>query len=201
MTSGLLPHANDFAHRSRLHGQDHVARVMVHAFRLLAVTHQTSEGSRLWAAVYLHDLARAHDSECHRHGADAVRRLRSTPALRAHLEAGGVQSSDWVAIELAVTVHCMPKEHEPSVKHPYWPLVALLKDANALDRVRFGTVDPDQFHFSESAGMVSFAEALYQETHAAVPDGIDVFDRVLAQANRLGGEAVPIPTAVARAAR
>jgi hypothetical protein len=201
MTSGLLPHANDFAHRSKMHGQDHVARVMVHAFRLIAATHRPAEASRLWAAVYLHDLSRTHDGECHRHGADAVRRLHATRALRTHLEAGGVQSSDWSAIELAVTVHCMPSEHEPQAAHPYWPLVALLKDANALDRVRFGPVDPAGFHLPESAGMLDFAQALYEESHTLVPDGIDVFDRVLEHARRLSGEPIPVPPAVTRAVR
>jgi hypothetical protein len=36
-------------------------RVMVHAFCLLEATGWSEEAPRLWAAVYLHDIARTHD--------------------------------------------------------------------------------------------------------------------------------------------
>ena len=36
--ASLVPAAELFVHRSTLHGQAHVSRVMVHAFRLLEAT-------------------------------------------------------------------------------------------------------------------------------------------------------------------
>ena len=54
----LIPPPSLFWHPSLLHGQAHVARVLVHAFRLVEATGFTEETSRLWAAVYLHDIAR-----------------------------------------------------------------------------------------------------------------------------------------------
>ena len=71
-----------FWHPSTLHGQAHVTRVMVHAIRLIDATGQQHLGPQLWAAVFLHDLARPHDGVCHRHGADAARRQREGHALR-----------------------------------------------------------------------------------------------------------------------
>ena len=64
----LVPPTELFLHPSRLHGQAHVTRVMVHAFRLIAATGFVEETARLWAAVYLHDIARLHDgvSDCGR---------------------------------------------------------------------------------------------------------------------------------------
>jgi hypothetical protein len=44
---------------------------MVHAIRLVETTGQRALAARLWATVFPHDLARLHDGECHRHGADA----------------------------------------------------------------------------------------------------------------------------------
>jgi hypothetical protein len=68
----LVPQPSLFTHPSTLHGQAHVARVMVHAFRLIEATGWTEEAPRLWAAVYLHDIARTHDGLCFVHGTRAV---------------------------------------------------------------------------------------------------------------------------------
>ncbi len=69
---GLVPAPELFWHSSLLHGQAHVARVLVHAFRLVEATGFNHEMPRLWAAVYLHDIARRHDGR----SAGASRRPR-----------------------------------------------------------------------------------------------------------------------------
>src|SRR5678816_252081 len=73
--NSLIPHPTDFAHASRTHGQAHVGRVMIHAFRLIEATGHRDDAARLWGAVYLHDLARTHDGFCEVHGRDAVLRV------------------------------------------------------------------------------------------------------------------------------
>ena len=151
---------------------------MVHALRLLDATRLPHEGTRLWAAVFLHDLARTHDGEDHEHGADAVERFHNEPSLRERLEQGGVTSSDLPAIEKAVTLHCMPNEMEPPRHHDYWPLVALLKDADALDRVRLGDLNPSFLRFRVSVAMVPFAQALFDRSQHVAP-GPDYFDELL----------------------
>ena len=136
----LAPPASLFTHDSTLHGQSHVARVMVHAFRLLAKTGWMDHAPRLWAAVYLHDLARTHDGVCHRHGADAMNKFQGLPHLRELFARGGVADADYGAIHTAVVHHCLPKELDR--QHPHWRLTALLKDADGLDRVRLGDLNP-----------------------------------------------------------
>lgn len=76
----VAPAPSLFTHRSTLHGQSHVSRVMVHAFRLIAATGWTAEAPRLWAAVYLHDIARTHDGLCYRHGGDAMKKFVADPS-------------------------------------------------------------------------------------------------------------------------
>src|SRR6185295_8115362 len=49
--ASLVPAPELFTHASTLHGQAHVSRVMVHAFRLLEVTACEEQAPRLWAAV------------------------------------------------------------------------------------------------------------------------------------------------------
>ena len=138
--SKMVPLPEDFRHPSTLHGQAHVTRVIVHATLLVAATGRHDLGRCLWAAVFLYDFARTHDGVCHRHGADAAQRLRNQPALRDRLAEAGVNSDDYPAIEAAVTAHSAPKE--VSSDHPHRALIALLKDAHGLDRVRLGDLDP-----------------------------------------------------------
>jgi hypothetical protein len=103
--SRFVPSTGLFWHASTLHGQAHVTRVMVHAIRLVDATGQDALARRLWASVFLHDLARLHDGVCHRHGADAARRLREETALQDRLAEAGLTADDHGAIEPAVTAH------------------------------------------------------------------------------------------------
>jgi hypothetical protein len=45
--SALAPSPSLLSHRSDLHGQSHVSRVMVHAFRLIDATGWAAEAPRL----------------------------------------------------------------------------------------------------------------------------------------------------------
>src|SRR5512132_1106832 len=155
----LAPPPSLFTHRSALHGQSHVGRVMVHAFRLIAATGWSEESLRLWAAVYLHDIARTHDGVCYRHGGDAMKRLESLPHVRKLLARAGVHKEDYPMIHTAVVHHCLPDALDRT--HPHWRLTSLLKDADALDRVRLRDLDPRYLRNEDARGMVGFAEALF----------------------------------------
>lgn len=179
----VVPLPELFVHRSALHGQAHVTRVMVHAIRLVEATGLHALGPRLWASVFLHDLARTHDGVCHRHGADAARRLREEPELQARLIAAGLTMDDFPAVETAVTAHSAGKEI--SRDHEHWPLIALLKDADGLDRVRLGDLDTRYLRHPESPAMAAFAERLFGATDGRVPTGPGHFGEVWAVATGL----------------
>lgn len=171
MIDPFIPLPQHFRHPSLIHGQRHVARVMVHALRLIEATGWQDEAARLWGAVYLHDLERRHDGVCHQHGADAVARWRTQEALRVHLFTGGVGQTDRDAVELAVTAHCLPDRDLPPTSHPHWRLCALMKDADGLDRVRLGDLNPTFLRLPESQSMVPFAQALFDETDTVAEEG------------------------------
>jgi hypothetical protein len=179
----LAPPPELFTHESTLHGQAHVARVMVHAFRLIGTTGWVEEAPRLWAAVYLHDIARTHDGYCERHGADAIQKLDSLPEVRTLFMTGGVVDADYEAIRTAVVHHCLPKELDPS--HPHWRLTALLKDADGLDRVRLGDLDPRYLRHAQSRSMLRFARDLFSETDGRLPLGDRHFETLWAHASGL----------------
>ena len=178
--TSLVPPPELFTHVSTIHGQAHVARVMVHAFRLIDATGWTDEAPRLWAAVYLHDIARTHDGRCYRHGADAMTQFESRPELRALFAEGGVTDGDYAPIRTAVVHHCQP--HELDRGHPHWRLTSLLKDADGLDRVRLGDLDPRYLRNAEAVQMIGFAEALFSETDGSIPVGANHFPRLWSQA-------------------
>ena len=79
---------------------------------------------------------------------------------------------------------------------PDWSLVALLKDADALDRVRLGDLDPNYFRLRESRAMVDFAQQLYDDTHSVIPEGPELFDALLEAAGDIAGRPVVVPSAV-----
>ncbi len=174
--SKVVPLPEDFRHASTLHGQAHVTRVMVHAIRLIAVTGQQHLGLQLWASVFLHDLARTHDGVCYRHGADAAQRLRDEPDLQRRLAEAGLTAADYPAIEAAVTAHSAPKE--VSSDHPHWPLIALLKDADGLDRVRLGDLEPRYLRHAETKQMIPFAQALFDATDGLIETGPGHFEAI-----------------------
>lgn len=181
----LAPGPSLFTHRSIIHGQAHVSRVMVHAFRLIEATGWSEEAPRLWAAVYLHDLARTHDGVCYRHGGDAMRKFETLAHVRELFARGGVMDDDYPVIHTAVVHHSIPKELDRS--HPHWRLTSLLKDADALDRVRLGDLDPRYLRNPPTRGMVGFAQQLFDETDGVVPTGDDHFAHLWPEAARIGG--------------
>jgi protein-tyrosine phosphatase len=178
----LVPPPSLFWRPSRLHGQAHVARVLVHAFRLIEATGFTEETSRLWAAVYLHDIARRHDGVSARHGADAWSRLAELPDVRALFARGGVGDEDYPAIQAAVSGH---SAGEPEPGHPHKHLICLLKDADGLDRVRLGDLDTSYLRHPEAREMADFAERLYRTTNGTIRPGLDYFGQLWPEVERL----------------
>ena len=183
--SDLVPSPSLFTHKSTLHGQSHVARVLLHAFRLTAGAGWTEDTPRLWAAVYLHDLARTHDGVCRRHGGDAMEKFKTLPHVRELFALGGVQEEDYPAIHTAVVRHSIP--NELSRDHPHWRLTSLLKDADGLDRVRLGDLDPSFFRNSQAHAMIDFAQSLFDETDGVVPTGENHFQELWPEAIRILG--------------
>jgi hypothetical protein len=73
----------------------------------------------------------------------------------------------------------VPRDHE------HWPLIALLKDADGLDRVRLGDLDVRYLRHPVARPMVAFAQALFDRTDGIITTGDDHFTRVWEVAVRL----------------
>ncbi len=167
-----------FRHDSRLHGVRHAQRVHIYAQRLTALLGWGEDDTRLvLRAALLHDIGRRHDGEDPRHGAASASRAR-----RLGLVAGLTRSESCLVL-FAVTYHSRPDRtavselDEWSARRsdgrdagvPQDPCRALrilwlLKDADALDRVRLGrweAADPRQLRHPETELLLPFADELY----------------------------------------
>ncbi len=182
--ASLAPAPELFTHPSHIHGQAHVSRVIVHAFLLVDMLGLGEKAASVWAAAYIHDIGRRYDGWCRRHGRYALDKVKTMPGLLSLLAEGGVAEADWEGISVAVKNHCRPEIPED---HPHRTLTAVLKDADGLDRVRLGDLNPRYLRFPESLKLVPFAGALYRETDGALIPGPDYFPALWEAAQRLLG--------------
>jgi len=151
-----------FDHQSSIHGINHTYRVMYHVLQIAGATGLKKEGVIAFCAAYIHDMARVHDGYCTEHGKWAVeRKLKLYSNLFYKF---GLNDKDLRKVETAVTYHSITKELEKSDKA--YTVTALLKDADALDRIRLGDngLDIRYLRFVESKSMVNNAESIFFAT-------------------------------------
>lgn len=142
-----------------MHGRLHVGRVMIYGFMLIAATGMSEFEVPLWAAAYLHDLSRQHDGYCEEHGGWAYQKFLASPVIKDTFVRGGLRQEHLPSVKTAVTHHCFRAELDGA--HPHYRLTSLLKDADALDRIRLGDLDPSYLRNSETLQLIRFAETLY----------------------------------------
>lgn len=155
---------SQFDHHSKLHGILHTYRVMLHCLRLGAITGYKAEAKTAFFAAYIHDMARLHDGYCTEHGANAAN--LKLPLYRSLFIENGAVESDIFTIGRAVALHSTSIELPEN--DPDRTIVSILKDADALDRIRLGANDlrPSFLRLKESHTCISSGLLLYEQTHA-----------------------------------
>ena len=151
-----------FDHPSELHGVMHTYRVMLHVLRLGLDTGYISEAKNAFFAAYIHDMARRHDGYCTQHGTDAAN--SKLPVYQSLFIKSGAKSADILTIGKASTWHSL--SNELNTTDPDWLTVALLKDADALDRIRLGEDDLNvsYLRLKETHKHIGFARKLYYQS-------------------------------------
>lgn len=144
------------------HGVNHAARVLVWADRLAAA--QQAAGLPIdravvrWAAV-LHDCRRQHDGADPAHGARAALWV----GVHAATLAPELTPAQVRAVQHAVAWHVPPDAACPTPTRELW----CLKDADSLDRVRFGDCDPRYLRLPASPAYQGPAATLAAASWAA----------------------------------
>ncbi|MBE0638030.1 MAG: HD domain-containing protein [Bacteroidales bacterium] len=155
--------ADHFDHPSLLHGINHTYRVMLHVLELGKLASLNHEIREAFCAAFIHDMARKHDGFCQAHGAWSAQ--RKLPLFSDLFLTIGVTRDGLETIKLAVTNHSV--HNEISKDHPDYKTVALLKDADALDRIRISNDDlrPEYLRFPQTHHQIEFARQLYYATN------------------------------------
>jgi HD superfamily phosphodiesterase len=162
---------------SSLHGVTHTQRVHIHAQRLLEQLRWNEADRRLvLCAALCHDIGRFGDGVEPGHGATSVERADEMDRL------AGLVTEDAAVVRFAIVRHSLPDSgasrlatelaagDDPArrLAEPERALrvLWLLKDADALDRVRLGfgeRADPRQLRHKATVQLIPFADALYAE--------------------------------------
>jgi predicted HD phosphohydrolase len=167
-----------------IHGLGHTRRVMIHASELAETLRVVGwEREALVRAALWHDIGRTHDGADYYHGAKSAGRA---VALGLHR---GLEPEVYQTALYAITHHCGGEQYGLRAAeylfyyHPAGDgqecgeverrqvdpeaavrVFKMLKDADALDRVRLGDLDPSMLRFPES--------------RERVPRAWDLLDRV-----------------------
>lgn len=173
------PKESWLAHNSYYHGVGHMTRVFV--LQELICDRLAEQGVAInrqalrWASMS-HDVGRRDD------GIDPEHGRRSAKWIEDNL-------SDRMSPEMLDVVTYIVHWHVPSDSEAPVMTVELkvLKDADALDRVRLGDLDPSYLRTEPAKGLIEIAEQLYQ---LSLPDGStegkETFVGVLKAAQQLG---------------
>lgn len=159
---------------SGLHGIGHETRVLIWTQVLAVMEVGALDADVLgWAAV-LHDARRENDGIDESHGALAADWLLSNPWLLP----SGVPIE---RVEYLCRWHAPSDQRVPAMTKE----LAVFKDADALDRWRFGEPNPDYFRTS-SAQKALFASRDLALRSRSVPPELSAFEHVIVVAQSLG---------------
>jgi len=173
-------HEADFDHQSLLHGANHTYRVMYHVLAIGKMAGLKHEIKEAFCGAFIHDMARKHDGFCQAHGGWSVQ--RKFPLFKDLFLSVGVSDDGLETIKLAVTNHSLYEELDKN--HPGYKTVALLKDADALDRIRISGADlrPEFLRFPETHHLIEFAKELF---YAANHRNLEGFDELISIAEQI----------------
>ena len=158
--------ANDFNLRNSyftrpihapIHGIGHLYRTMIACALIGQLTERPREALLAFCGAYIHDLGRTNDGVDPSHGANSVRlHFARYQALWAKYNLTQLEQ-EWV--KQAVVQHSS-REYMQRGDAGY-AVMAILKDADALDRCRIGDLNPDWLRFPESRRLVKAIAHLY----------------------------------------
>lgn len=143
------------------HGEIHSARVLLNCLLIAKELKLTSHETDVLAiASVFHDTMRDNDGDDTNHGEESAKYYKQFanehPALVNYEK----------VIEQIIKYHCLPDEiGREQISKRYLKLFDIFKDADALDRVRFGIRDLDinQLRTPEAKSMTMVADIIRQE--------------------------------------
>lgn len=151
----------EYLYQSHIHGVAHIERVLLFGGLIAMQNHCNEEDTKLLlTACSYHDIGRIDDSLDDDHGRRSSEKLPSVISL---------SSEDMAIVQAAIYSHSIDDSRMENViasfsildKARAIRIAKMLKDADALDRVRVYDLDPNYLRFPCSCQYVNFANSLY----------------------------------------
>lgn len=149
-----------------IHGIDHIYRTMIACALIGQLTQKPRAALLAFCGAYIHDLARATDWIEDEHGANAA--LNYFDKFDALWEKYELTPEERRHVKEAVRQHSI-KEITQKGEEGY-DVMAILKDADALDRCRIGDLDPAYLRYPQSKNLVRYIEDIYSRTSGHYED-------------------------------
>ncbi|MBR3060302.1 MAG: hypothetical protein IKG89_06785 [Oscillospiraceae bacterium] len=156
----------DVLYQSHVHGLGHIERTMVHG-AMCAMAEELDEAD----TALLMDMCSYHDTGRESDWLDNAHGYRSSLKLA---ELTGRDGEDLKLMMAGVEAHSIGdkymgdviRKHAPADPERGLRLARMLKDADALDRVRIRDLNPKYLRFGSSRGRVRFAQLLFDRYRA-----------------------------------
>lgn len=149
-----------------IHGIGHIYRTMIGCALLGAILQKPREGLLAFCGAYIHDLARETDGKEPEHGANAV--LNYFDKFSNLWDKYQLSHAEREQVKQAVTQHSGCEWMRP--KDPGYHVMAILKDADALDRCRIGDLVHEWLRYAESKRLIKIIELIYVKTSSVNED-------------------------------
>ncbi|MBR0339455.1 MAG: DUF1810 family protein [Alistipes sp.] len=143
-----------------IHGIGHIYRTMVGCAYLGLLLERPRDGFLAFCGAYIHDLARLTDFIEPEHGANAAKHYFDK--FNALWNKYNITEEEREFIRDAVTQHSGHRWMKRSDKG--YDVMAILKDADALDRCRLGDLNVEWLRYAESRSLVELIAKIYSRS-------------------------------------
>lgn len=146
-----------FSYPSYIHGIGHTYRVMLLSAILAGkIGWYDCCRSVIWAAS-LHDTRRLKDGDDDNHGLRAVEDI--VPKYLGSMKKQGMTEEEISSVVFSIQQHC--RDINIIREEPFHKVLALLKEADALDRVRMNGLDVSMLNLQDKLDTLSLAKSFY----------------------------------------
>lgn len=151
--------------KTNLHGINHIVRVLFNAYALSSLENiKDKDRMIIVEAAKLHDIGRTTDGEDEGHGAKSAIKAREILAKK------GFSSQQINEICFLIKEHSIPRSKNnmhieglpEEIRERYRYHLNLLKDADKLDRVRIGDLNPQRLSTDSAKRLVEVAKDVFE---------------------------------------
>ncbi len=145
-----------------IHGIGHIYRTMMGCAFIGELIRKPRAGLLAFCGAYIHDLARKTDDVEPQHGSNAA--LNHFDKFNLIWDKYQLTSNEREVVKQAVAQHSVREWMTP--KDEGYHVMAILKDADALDRCRIGDLDPEWLRYQESHLLIETIQQIYIKTYS-----------------------------------